>query len=112
MPRPTGRVIPALPPLLSGSPEVVKVFDRIRNALEDRDELAEFYWFAREYPRCYRFHFNGAEFRLESLYRAMEGLHDRLMKDAEKMTGDASSTGCRIDQLTESTGTSSHSSLR
>jgi hypothetical protein len=75
IPRPEGGLIPELPPLLPGSPEVVRTFDRIRRMLDDRDEFAEFCWFAREYPRCYRFHFNGAEFRLTSIHTVMSALH-------------------------------------
>jgi hypothetical protein len=48
------------------SPAVVLFHDKVRRDLEDLEDFAEFCWFAREYPRCYRFHFNGAKFRLKS----------------------------------------------
>lgn len=59
-----------------GSPELVKVFDRIRfGPLDEREEYAEFVWFAREYPRVYRHHFDHAEYRLESIYRRYQQFH-------------------------------------
>jgi hypothetical protein len=66
--------------LRHGSPEVVLVCDRIRRRLDDREEFAEFCWFAREYPRCYRFHMDGAEFRLKSVHSLMLGLRSDLME--------------------------------
>ena len=64
--------LPGLPAMPLRSPAIVRVHDRIRFELDSQDELAEFCWFAREYPRCYRFHFEGAEFRLRSIYALME----------------------------------------
>ena len=61
--------IPALPPFRTLSPEVVRVLDRIRFDLDQSssDEHAEFTWFAREYPRCYRYHLDCADFRLRTI---------------------------------------------
>ena len=42
-------------------PRIVSQLDRIRFILDDRDDMAEFYWFAREYPRAYRHHVGHAE---------------------------------------------------
>ncbi len=56
------------------SPRIVQVCDQIRCELETSGEYDEFCWFAREYPRCYRFHFDAAEFRLKSLRKLMEGI--------------------------------------
>jgi hypothetical protein len=60
------------------SPAIVRIHDRIRFELGSQEELGEFCWFAREYPRCYRFHFEGAEFRLRSIYKLMDGVRSDL----------------------------------
>lgn len=67
--------IPEMPELLGASPAVVQVLDRIRRELSSGDsseEHEEFCWFAREYPRCYRYHLDCAEYRLESMYKKYE----------------------------------------
>lgn len=66
--------VPPLPPMSSGSPELVRTLDRIRFELEaaqsddDGPGYAEFTWFAREYPRCYRHHLECAEYRLRTIH--------------------------------------------
>jgi hypothetical protein len=73
-----------LPPIRTlKSPSVVRVFDRIRRILDDDDTYAEFCWFAREYPRCYRFHLDGADFRLSSVHRLMTRVHSQLVLMAQ-----------------------------
>ncbi len=37
--------------------------------------MAEFAWFAREYPRVYRHHFQHAQFRLHAIYSSFESWH-------------------------------------
>lgn len=62
----------ALPEISKGSPEIVLVLDKIRfelEKLEDSGEYDEFCWFAREYPRCYRYHIECAKYRLLSIYK-------------------------------------------
>ena len=66
--------LPRLTPGYERSPEVVRVCDKIRRRYGDDESYAEFYWFAREYPRCYRFHMDGARFRLESVHALLSGL--------------------------------------
>jgi len=58
-----------LPDINYESPELVKVLDKIRFELEDKDinEYGEFCWFAREYSRCYRYHIDCAKYRLLSI---------------------------------------------
>jgi hypothetical protein len=63
--------LPPKPKFSKGSPELVRVLDLIRNTLDD-DEHGEFYWFAREYPRIYRYHLNHAKYRLELIYDKYE----------------------------------------
>jgi hypothetical protein len=61
----------SLPKYNDGSPEIVQLFDKIRFEIgknDDNSEYSEFCWFAREYPRCYRYHLNCAKYRLESIY--------------------------------------------
>jgi len=73
--------VPDMPPIRSFSPEVVRVLDRIRFKLEKTDvsdELAEFCWFAREYPRCYRYHLDCADYRLTTIASLYQELHDEL----------------------------------
>ena len=78
------RVVPALPPMRQReSPQVVLALDEIRRALdrtEDADRFAEFTWFAREYPRCYRFHLDGADHRLRTIHSCMASLHSSLAR--------------------------------
>lgn len=65
--------VPEPPPFRAFSPEVVRVLDRIRfqlnkvDALNSSYEHAEFTWFAREYPRCHRYHLDCADFRLRTI---------------------------------------------
>lgn len=69
------RALPRFTPLDS-SPEVVRVLDAIRHGpLDEREEFAEFVWFAREYPRIYRHHFEHAEHRLKSIANAYAAFH-------------------------------------
>jgi hypothetical protein len=67
--------LPERPTRLIAFPQVVRVLDRIRFALDGQDELGEFCWFAREYPRAYRHHVEHAEFRLHTIYASMEHAH-------------------------------------
>jgi len=71
------------------SPDVVLVFDRIRKELDGKDSYDEFYWFAREYPRCYRFHLDGADFRLRSIHALMDDIFRGLSETAESAAGRA-----------------------
>jgi hypothetical protein len=45
--------------------------------------MAEFTWFAREYPRAYRHYVQHADFRLHSIYTSFEHAHKYY---AEKLT--------------------------
>jgi len=72
--------LPSRPPKLESSPQLVLVLDRVRFDLDNRHELGEFVWFAREYPRIYRHHIEHAEFRLQSVYNSFEDVHKSLAK--------------------------------
>lgn len=74
--------VPNLPPLISNSPELVKTLDIIRFELGEKDEekYDEFCWFAREYPRCYRYHLDCAEFRLKTIHELYTDAHTCLSK--------------------------------
>jgi len=70
-----------MPPIRKFSPEIVRVLDRIRFKLEENDssdEFAEFCWFAREYPRCYRYHLDCADYRITTIAGLYQELHDEL----------------------------------
>ena len=56
--------LPKLPENLGDQPTIVAALDDIRFTIED-DDRAEFAWFAREYPRIFRYHIYHAEHRLE-----------------------------------------------
>lgn len=63
------------------SPELVRVFDRIRSGpLGDLDEFAEFCWFIREYPRIYRHHVDHAEHRLSLIAHRYARYHARAVE--------------------------------
>lgn len=68
--------IPELPPLRTlTSPEVVRVMDRIRFHLDSNEEHSEFARFAREYPRCYRYHLDCADCRLRTISDLYREIH-------------------------------------
>jgi hypothetical protein len=73
--------LPPRPIFGLGSSAVVVACDRIRSELDGREGCEEFYWFMREYPRCYRFHMSGADFRLRSVYHLMRELRSELSRD-------------------------------
>jgi len=93
----SGKVVnalPSLPPMrVLSSPEVVKTLDVIRRRLEDQDEIAgddehaEFCLFARDYPRCYRFHLDCADYRLTSIYEQYEAVWIDLTELANRNPG-------------------------
>jgi hypothetical protein len=56
------------------SPVVVLIHDKIRQDLDDVENFEGFCWFAREYPRSHRRHFNGVKFRLKSIHSLMRSL--------------------------------------
>lgn len=45
-------------------------------------DAAEWYWFAREYSRCYRYHFDCAEYRIASMHKAYLSLASVLAQRA------------------------------
>ena len=82
--------VPPLPRMRAyESPDVVGVFDRLRQALSERNGYEEFCWFAREYPRCYRFHMEGADFRLKSVHGLMKDIHRELVEEASSPEKDS-----------------------
>lgn len=85
--------LPPLPKFGDASPAVVLFHDKIRRDLDDVEGFEAFCWFAREYPRCYRFHFNGAEFRLKSVYGLMRSLRSDLARQISRPDGDTFECG-------------------
>jgi hypothetical protein len=75
------------PSFRAHSPEVVRTLDQIRFALDEQDarnsspDHAEFTWFAREYPRCYRYHLGCADFRLKTIWSLYQEVHSNLSRD-------------------------------
>ncbi len=90
--------VPALPSTKESSPEIVKVFDKIRfdGRISDSDEYGEFAWFAREYPRCYRHHLECAQFRLRSMHSLASILHGQL---ASNLNSDDAIEGVSIGDV-------------
>lgn len=61
----------------------MRVLDKIRFEIDKTDddgELFEFYWFAREYPRFYRYHLNHAEHRLIGIYKKYSIIRNEIIK--------------------------------
>jgi len=77
--------LPKLPSFPLCSPEVVNVLDRIRFALNSDDKYDEFCYFARMYPRVYRYHLNHAQFRLKQIHKRFEQAHRYFAKKLEKV---------------------------
>lgn len=87
----TVKPVPGLPPLRAlTSPKVVRVLDRIRSHVDERDakdssaKYAEFSWFAREYPRCYRYHLDCADFRLKTIWGNYAEIHTELTSEVSQ----------------------------
>jgi hypothetical protein len=76
--------ITKLPEFPKNSPEIVKVLDKIRFEIDRKsDDYSEFYWFAREYPRFFRYHVDNIEFRLKTLHELYEIHLDDFLKQTE-----------------------------
>lgn len=76
----TRRIIPLrrMPRMPLYASELVRAFDQIRSERNDPDD--EFGWFAREFPRCYRYYLLCADFRLQSIRKGYSLAHRRLRK--------------------------------
>lgn len=73
---------PNIPEYKLESPEIVRILDKIRYEIEKKgDEWFEFYWFAREYPRFYRYHIDNVKFRLRSISKLYEFHKDDFIKN-------------------------------
>jgi len=62
---------------------LVAILDKIRFEIDKKDEegkLFEFYWFAREYPRFYRYHLDHAEYRLNQIHEKYQNLSKEIVK--------------------------------
>ena len=70
--------IPKLPPIPIESPHVVRVMDDVRIRPDEKGDLSEFNWFAREYPRVYRHHVDHAAHRLRVIYDGYVEFHNEL----------------------------------
>lgn len=70
--------LPKLPPIPFESPQIVRVMDEIRARSVEDDDLMEFYWFAREYPRVYRHHVDHAALRLRLIHDGYVEFHNEL----------------------------------
>ncbi len=87
--------IPNLPKFFDGSPFIVKTLDKIRYQIDKNDsdgELSEFYWFAREYPRIYRYHLDHAQHRLKEIHNKY--IHNA--KELDKILRKASENSFQI----------------
>lgn len=61
-------ITPTVSPLNVDTESIVPLFDKIRRELSEKDsKYAEFCWFAREFPRFYRYHINNIVHRLEQI---------------------------------------------
>ncbi len=76
--------IPRLPLFKKESPRIVIVLDKINNKLNKKgEEYSEFYWFARDYPRLYRYHIDNIEFRLKTIYELYDLHRNDFLKNYE-----------------------------
>jgi hypothetical protein len=69
--------LPNLPVFPKFSPWLVRILDEIRYELceIDDEKFAEFYCFAGDYPRIYRYHLDHAEHRLKQIYQKYHETH-------------------------------------
>ncbi len=93
--------LPELPPFPLRSPEVVRVLDRIRFELDADDTYAEFCWFAREYPRIYRYHLDHARRRLRLLHSRYVDAHRQFARQLETASGNLFETSIGDQQSYE-----------
>lgn len=75
-------ILPALPEFDLDFPKLVPTLDKIRFDIENKsDDFFEFYWFAREFPRFYRYHIENIEFRLKTIYKLYEHHMEEFLKN-------------------------------
>jgi hypothetical protein len=88
--------LPALPTDFGGQPSVVSALDDIRFTIEE-EERAEFAWFAREYPRIFRYHLYHAEHRLEAIHKnyatVVEGFEKQIASSDQNFFGVSTGRG-------------------
>ena len=77
----TIKPIPDLPDLI-GQPVVVQALDYVRSALYE-PEHAEFYGFAHEYGRIYRYHLYHGAHRLKSIHGTYKNFHEHFMEELQ-----------------------------
>ena len=65
---------------------VVQAFDKIRAEVTTNSESDEFWWFAREYPRCYLHHLDHAQFRLASIYDKYQSMHAHFSTEVDNLS--------------------------
>lgn len=65
-----------LPEFYKSSPKLVSAFDKMRFELEslNSEDYLEFCWYAREFPRYFRYHIDNVEFRIKKI-RSLYQLH-------------------------------------
>lgn len=74
------RPLPLSPRITLDSPAIVRTLDKVRFAFQANESMAEFCWFAREYPRVYRYHFSNVRHRLLAIYRRYQDFHRHFEK--------------------------------
>jgi hypothetical protein len=75
--------LPSIKYYFHKQPSVVSSLDTIREALED-ETYSEFYFYAREYPRNYRYHLSNAEYRLKSIHEKYKKYYEYSKNELKK----------------------------
>lgn len=83
-------ILPKLPQMPLGSPKIVLVLDKIRFELEKNGEkYDEFCWFAREFPRYYRYHVDNIKYRLQTISNIYEEAKVEVLDEINTDHGEA-----------------------
>jgi hypothetical protein len=76
-----------LPEFYKTSPKIVGAFDKMRFEIDrvDSDEYSEFYWYAREFLRYYRYHIDNVEFRIKKIHSLYQLHLDDFLKEKDEI---------------------------
>lgn len=93
--------LPKLPPISRELPQIVGAMDHIRSSFDEKDDLMEFYWFAREYPRVYRHHVDHAAHRLRAIHDGYVQFHNELSKEVRERSvfGEMAVSNRRVSEV-------------